>query len=366
VLRLLMMMRMRPSQTSRRAAGGLIAFGLILVAVGAFALTVAAAHAPTLSNALTQRWVLKPEAYAIGRVAGWVMLVGGALIALSGVLRREQRAASSEPVSIPHSLPVVDAQPGATPERTLSDARTEPLEEPEGALALWAGQPANYAPPAPQVGSLDERLHEPNAAGFARRPPIRLLVAVTIIGAATLIAVAAVVVSETANPRQGSTPPAEASTTANKGSSPTAPAAATSAPALSTTPTADTSRLAAAEAIVAGQGFDPVEVVGFDGITDLQMILGHSHGSADGGREWAFFFDPDGTYLGTDASEATVGLERNWSDGDTIALRYTLFREDDPQCCPSGGAATVRFHWDGRRVNALDQIPSTTGDPARR
>jgi hypothetical protein len=125
-------------------------------------------------------------------------------------------------------------------------------------------------------------------------------------------------------------------------------------------------RLAEAEAVVTRQGFDPIEVVGFDGTADLQMVLGHSHGSADAGREWAFFFDPKGEYLGTDAAQPTVGLDLSWSSGDTVALRYTLYHTDDPQCCPSGGAATVRFHWDGTRVLALDPIPSTTADPARR
>jgi hypothetical protein len=366
-----MMARMPTSQPSRRSAGWLIAVGFVLVAAGALALTVAAAHAPTLSNALTQRWVLKPGAYTGLRAAVWVTVVGGALVALTGVLRREQRANFSPPPPSgpPRPRPVSGALPEAhaVPEYAAPAAATAPTQEGEEPHGLWSGKARIHTPEARPVASSDGRIRDAIAPAAARRGggTFRVVVAIMAIGVTALIVVA-VLWARSHDPPQEAMTSGRPSATASMAPGPAATAAATSAPPAIATAIPDDQGLAAAEDIVTTQGYDPIEVVGFDGASDLQMILGHSHGSADGGREWAFFFDPNGVYLGTDASEPTAGLERSWSDGDTIALRYTLFRADDPQCCPSGGATTVRFHWDGDRVNALDSIPSTEGDPSRR
>ena len=79
--------------------------------------------------------------------------------------------------------------------------------------------------------------------------------------------------------------------------------------------------------------------------------------SADGYNQRAFFFYGR-RYLGTDASEPSARVQAMWSDGTTVALTYVLYRRADPNCCPSGGGKIVRFRWTGRRVVALDPIPT--------
>jgi hypothetical protein len=80
-----------------------------------------------------------------------------------------------------------------------------------------------------------------------------------------------------------------------------------------------------------------------------------------------FFFLND-AYLGTDAANPSAGVTLEWRNADTIALGYRLYHKDDPMCCPTGGAATVRFHWDGSKLAALDPIPSDDpqAEPSRR
>jgi len=47
------------------------------------------------------------------------------------------------------------------------------------------------------------------------------------------------------------------------------------------------------------------------------------------------------------------------STDDTMALQYQLYRPDDPMCCPTAGATTVRFAWNGTTAAPLDRLPST-------
>lgn len=37
-------------------------------------------------------------------------------------------------------------------------------------------------------------------------------------------------------------------------------------------------------------------------------------------------------------------------DNTTFAVTYNVYMAGDPHCCPSGGTATVQFHWDGSRL----------------
>lgn len=67
--------------------GGRLFFGIILLVAGIALLVFASSHAPTLDNALTQEYVLKPGAYNAARVAGWASAVLGGLLTLSGLVR---------------------------------------------------------------------------------------------------------------------------------------------------------------------------------------------------------------------------------------------------------------------------------------
>jgi hypothetical protein len=79
--------------------------------------------------------------------------------------------------------------------------------------------------------------------------------------------------------------------------------------------------------------------------------------SATGYAEQAFFF-VHGRYIGTDLADTSATIRSAWRGEDTIAFYYTLYKTDDPNCCPLGGAAIVRYHWTGTRLVPLDPIPS--------
>lgn len=87
----------------------------------------------------------------------------------------------------------------------------------------------------------------------------------------------------------------------------------------------------------------------------LNILIGACAG-AEGYCKQAFFFY-NGEYLGTDTSEPSSQISIVWRDDTTIALNYVLYHKDDPMCCPTAGAVTVRFQWNGSKLVALDPIP---------
>jgi len=91
----------------------------------------------------------------------------------------------------------------------------------------------------------------------------------------------------------------------------------------------------------------------------FNVLIGMCSGSADGHCMAAFFFY-DGKYIGSDIPDigASSDIEESWRDDDTITINYFLYKPDDGLCCPTGGAATVRFQWNGTKVINLDPIPS--------
>ncbi len=88
----------------------------------------------------------------------------------------------------------------------------------------------------------------------------------------------------------------------------------------------------------------------------LHTIIASATGSADGYTRRAFFF-VHGRYIGTDLGAPSAIVQIAWRTDATIALGYTVYKPDDPMCCPLGGSVTVRFHWTGDRLVALDPIP---------
>lgn len=132
------------------------------------------------------------------------------------------------------------------------------------------------------------------------------------------------------------------------------------APAPPATPNSDTGRysLAAAEALVVAHGYRPSPTTTWTGASGLQVIIGTVLGSADGYDNLAFFFY-DNHYLGTDSITGSANIQQLWSDDTTIALSYQLYNSQDPMCCPTGGSATVRYHWTGTHLIPLDPVPPT-------
>lgn len=93
----------------------------------------------------------------------------------------------------------------------------------------------------------------------------------------------------------------------------------------------------------------------------LHVLIGMRTGTADGYDKRAFFFY-QGKYLGTDTNSISARINSPWRDDKTIALEYTLYKKDEPLCCPTGGSKIVRFQWDGTKLNVLDPIPTDDWD----
>lgn len=84
--------------------------------------------------------------------------------------------------------------------------------------------------------------------------------------------------------------------------------------------------------------------------------------AGDGRDQHVWFFDR-GRFIGTDArtsSHLIIGL---WRNDKTIAFLYVLYRQSDPECCPTGGGASVRFRWNGKRLARLDPLPPRAFTP---
>ncbi len=81
-----------PSESGSGGSGkGLAVFGVVVILIGIGILVYASQHAPTVSNVLTEEYVLKPGAYNAARFFGWAMIVVGAFAGLAGLLRSNRR-----------------------------------------------------------------------------------------------------------------------------------------------------------------------------------------------------------------------------------------------------------------------------------
>jgi hypothetical protein len=89
----------------------------------------------------------------------------------------------------------------------------------------------------------------------------------------------------------------------------------------------------------------------------FNALYGNCH-AGDGTDQHVWLFQ-GGHLIGMDTSEPDssreiIGL---WRDLDTIAFMYVLYRAGDPNCCPRGGGAVVRFVLRNRHVVRLDRLP---------
>ena len=106
------------------------------------------------------------------------------------------------------------------------------------------------------------------------------------------------------------------------------------------------------------EGFDVIDRRAYDTSATLRVLLGIKHGSGDGYAKRAFFFVRD-RYIGTDTSDLSASMRIASQSDTTIGLTYALYGPRDALCCPHR-FATVRYHWNGRRLVPLDPIPSRT------
>jgi LppP/LprE lipoprotein len=120
------------------------------------------------------------------------------------------------------------------------------------------------------------------------------------------------------------------------------------------------SEISDAVRVVRAMGYTPRDTDDFtypDFSFGLHVIIGVATGSGTGYTQRAFFFVHH-RYIGADATYPSATIQTVWRTDSTIAIGYTIYKTDDPMCCPLGGAATVRYHWNGTRLIALDPIPS--------
>lgn len=89
--------------------------------------------------------------------------------------------------------------------------------------------------------------------------------------------------------------------------------------------------------------------------TNLRVLLGVKTPS-DTYDQRAFFFLRN-RYLGTDTKLPSARISLAAQTDKTVTIEYVLYRRRDPLSDPTGGSATVRYHWNGRRLVPMDPIP---------
>lgn len=89
----------------------------------------------------------------------------------------------------------------------------------------------------------------------------------------------------------------------------------------------------------------------------LHVIHATPVGGASYGGDYYFFF-VDGYLVGEHAfTSAQTGLTVN---GTTFAVTFNVYLSADPHCCPTGGASTVQFHWDGSALVTSGSMQGAT------
>ncbi len=106
--------------------------------------------------------------------------------------------------------------------------------------------------------------------------------------------------------------------------------------------------LSAAEQILAERGYRAIETNGYRSEQELSVLTG-----AGITGEHAFFFT-HGTYLGTDASEASRSITVVSHSGSEVTLAYGLYGAGGA----AAGTAPVRFKLEDGKLAPLDPIPS--------
>ena len=111
--------------------------------------------------------------------------------------------------------------------------------------------------------------------------------------------------------------------------------------------------------VVRGKGFTADDTSDFTTppLDGLHVLIGTATGSADGYSKQAFFF-AHGRFLRTDLPSPSAGIRLAWRNDTTVALSYSVYKPNEPMCCPTGGGMIVRFQWNGTKLRTLDPVPS--------
>ena len=94
----------------------------------------------------------------------------------------------------------------------------------------------------------------------------------------------------------------------------------------------------------------------FDSCADLSTVLVMIEGGTGSSPVQALMFHR-GTFLGTGTWKAYgfTSLDESASSRDTVVLRYRWGQSCT--ACGDGFLTTVRYHWDGTKVDMLDPPP---------
>jgi hypothetical protein len=113
----------------------------------------------------------------------------------------------------------------------------------------------------------------------------------------------------------------------------------------------------AAVGILSSRGFNPTRLATYRGDHTLRVLVGKPAGGGEGGR-MAFFFVED-RYIGNDGTGSSHRLSVGKQAENRVTLRYGVYALGDEACCPSE-TRSVRFTWDGERLQPLDLIPAVS------
>ena len=81
------------------------------------------------------------------------------------------------------------------------------------------------------------------------------------------------------------------------------------------------------------------------------MVLTVGSGGTAGDIDWAVYVSGGGAWkLALVRGGYKLGLIRKGAD---IVETDPIYRKNDANCCPSGGFAHTRWHWDGRRFRVV-------------
>ncbi len=114
--------------------------------------------------------------------------------------------------------------------------------------------------------------------------------------------------------------------------------------------------LKAATDRIGREGYVVRDVQSYDPNALLRVLVGIRRGS-DGYDQRAFFFLRE-RYLGADTWYPSGQISVEKHESTRVILRYALYRPTDANCCASAGSVTVRYNWNGDKLEPLDEIPS--------
>ena len=84
----------------------------------------------------------------------------------------------------------------------------------------------------------------------------------------------------------------------------------------------------------------------------IEVSIGPSGSSP---RHLLFFVH--GQYVGLATDEPYPYTEVISEDDDEVTVNYRWIEAGEPDCCPIGGPARIRYRWDGREMQQIDPLP---------